>query len=184
MSDAVATPRVEVRQTISGRLAWFDRRRLFWIALGAASLVYSQTQFWNQPSISKYFLLDLSNYDDGSDTWEHWREALPGSYGACRESQTPLVVVLFPVYTKKLDESYDLYPEDFKSIHQKVTNVFSGKEGVLVVDMLEDLARIGLTIRNLRVPIDGHPNRVWHDIVARRLSQTFGDLGLESNRLR
>jgi hypothetical protein len=32
------------------RLEWFDRRRLFWIVLIAGGLVYSQAQFWNQPS--------------------------------------------------------------------------------------------------------------------------------------
>lgn len=51
MSDVAVTPRVEAgRQTIRDRLAWFDRRRLFWIVLVAGGLVYSQTRFWNQPS--------------------------------------------------------------------------------------------------------------------------------------
>ncbi|HLF83711.1 MAG TPA: DolP-mannose mannosyltransferase [Blastocatellia bacterium] len=51
MSDVAAMPRLGVgRQTIRDRLAWFDRRRLFWIVLVAGGLVYSQTQFWNQPS--------------------------------------------------------------------------------------------------------------------------------------
>jgi len=131
-----------------------------------------------------YYRTIVSNYDDGSKTWDECREALGGIYGACHENQTPLVVVLFPVYTKRLDETYNQYPEDFKRIHDKVTKVFSGKDGVVVVDMLEDLALTGLTIRQLTVPVDGHPNRVWHDIVAVRLYQTIRDLGLESNHLK
>lgn len=131
-----------------------------------------------------YYKTILSNYDDGSQTWDECREALEGIYRACHENQTPLLVVLFPVYTKRLDETYNQYPEDFKGIHDKVRAVFSGKDGVVVVDMLEDLALTGLIIRQLTVPLDGHPNRVWHDIVARRLSRTFRDLGLGSNRLK
>jgi hypothetical protein len=45
--------------------------------------------------------------------------------------------------------------------------------------MLDDLAASGLAIRDIRVPIDGHPNRVWHEMVARRLYQTIKDMGLK-----
>lgn len=131
-----------------------------------------------------YYKTIVSNYDDGSKTWDECREALGSIYSACHENQTPLIVILFPVYTKRLDETYNQYPEDFRRLHDKVTNVFSGKDGVVVVDMLEDLAHTGLTIRQLTVPIDGHPNRAWHDIVARRLCQTIRDLRLESNQLK
>ena len=44
-SRAANKPRAVVK-----RLEWFDRRRLFWIVLIAGGLVYSQAQFWNQPS--------------------------------------------------------------------------------------------------------------------------------------
>ena len=39
-------------------LEWFDRRRLFWIALVVAALVYSQFEFWKQPSRG-----DRANWD-------------------------------------------------------------------------------------------------------------------------
>ena len=42
---AASKPRAVVK-----RFEWFDRRRLFWIVLIAGGLVYSQAQFWNQPS--------------------------------------------------------------------------------------------------------------------------------------
>src|SRR5580765_7057685 len=44
-AHAASKPRSVVK-----RFEWFDRRRLFWIVLIAGGLVYSQTQFWNQPS--------------------------------------------------------------------------------------------------------------------------------------
>jgi hypothetical protein len=51
MSDVAARPPVEVPgRTIRDRLAWFDRRRLFWVVLVVGGLVYSQTEFWKRPS--------------------------------------------------------------------------------------------------------------------------------------
>lgn len=59
MSDIAATSRVHPgRRTIRDRLAWFDRRRLFFIVLVAGGLVYSQAEFWNQPSVG-----DRANWD-------------------------------------------------------------------------------------------------------------------------
>lgn len=59
MSDVAVAPREEVgAQTMMDRLTWFDRRRLFWIVLLGAGLVYSQTQFWNQASTG-----DRANWD-------------------------------------------------------------------------------------------------------------------------
>jgi hypothetical protein len=46
------------RRTIANNLAWFDRRRLFWIVLIAGGVVYSQNQFWKQPSGA-----DRANWD-------------------------------------------------------------------------------------------------------------------------
>jgi hypothetical protein len=150
-----------------------------------AALLRTGIRWAHNPQLTDfYYKTIVSNYDDGSKTWDECREALEGIHSACRENQTPLIVILFPVYTKRLDETYNQYPEDFRRIHDKVTNVFSGKDGVVVVDMLEDLAHTGLTIRQLTVPVDGHPNRAWHDIVARRLYQTIRDLGLKSTQLK
>jgi hypothetical protein len=59
MSDIAATSPVQPkRRAITDRLAWFDRRRLFWIVLAAGGLVYSQAEFWNQPSVG-----DRANWD-------------------------------------------------------------------------------------------------------------------------
>lgn len=37
---------------------WLNARRLFWMVFAAAALVYSQSQFWNQPSVG-----DRANWD-------------------------------------------------------------------------------------------------------------------------
>lgn len=51
MSEMATAERIATRrQTIWERLARFDHRRVFWIALVVATLVYSQSEFWNQPS--------------------------------------------------------------------------------------------------------------------------------------
>ncbi|HKY05028.1 MAG TPA: hypothetical protein VJQ56_09065, partial [Blastocatellia bacterium] len=83
----------------------------------------------------------------------------------------PLVVILFPDWTREENQTFKDYPEDFKRIHSQVASVFSGREGAVVVDIVDDLAATGLTTRELKIPIDGHPNRIWHELVARRLAE-------------
>lgn len=51
MSDSTATIQAQNKhQGIWKRLDWFDRRRFFWIVFAVALLVYTQSQFWKQPS--------------------------------------------------------------------------------------------------------------------------------------
>jgi hypothetical protein len=126
-----------------------------------------------------YYNIVLSNYEEGSRSWENCRNALLGFYEVCRANNTPLIFALFPVYTREMNQTYRDYPEDFKKVHEQLKSVFAGKDGVVVVDMLDDLAASGLTIREIRVAGDGHPNKVWHEIVARRLHETIKGLNLK-----
>ncbi|HEY7546456.1 MAG TPA: hypothetical protein VID27_16320, partial [Blastocatellia bacterium] len=126
-----------------------------------------------------YYRIVLSNYEDGSKSWNACREALLGFQEICRANNVPLIVALFPVYTRELDQTYKDYPEDFRRVHDKLKAVFNGRDGVAVVDMLDTLADSGLTINEIRVPIDGHPNRVWHEMVARKLYETIKGMGLK-----
>lgn len=126
-----------------------------------------------------YYNVILSNYADDSKSWHACRTALMGFYEACRSYNTPLIIVLFPIYSKDLGHTFKEYPEDFKKIHDKLRSVFAGKDGVSVVDVVDDLAATGLTIREMRVPVDGHPNRIWHEIVARRLCETIKGMTLK-----
>jgi hypothetical protein len=133
---------------------------------------------YNKELTEVYYKIILDNYAEGSKTWEDCRKALIGIYELCRENNKPLVFVLFPVYTKELTQTYRDYPEDFKLVHERLKSVLSGKEGVVIVDMLDDLTATGLTINELRVAIDGHPNAVWHQVVANRLALQIKGMGL------
>jgi hypothetical protein len=126
-----------------------------------------------------YLRLIVSSYEEGSKSWENCRNALLGFHQVCRQNNIPFVLALLPVYTRKLDQTYREYPEEFKRIHEQISRVLSGKEGVTIVEMLDDLASSGHTIGEMRVPGDGHPNRIWHEIVARRLYHTIKDMGLK-----
>ena len=51
MSHVATAPRAkEQSYRIWDRHRWFNRRRLFWITIVVAAFVYSQSQFWKQPS--------------------------------------------------------------------------------------------------------------------------------------
>ena len=126
-----------------------------------------------------YYRIVLSNYEDDSRSWKACREALIGFQEICLANRIPLIVALFPVYTRELNQTYKDYPEDFRRVHDKLKSVFDGREGVTVIDMLDTLANSGLTINEIRVPIDGHPNRVWHEIVAGKLYETIRGMGLK-----
>ncbi|GEM_PF-1765483 len=126
-----------------------------------------------------YYRIVLSNYEDDSRSWNACREALLGFQEICLANRIPLIVALFPVYTRELNQTYRDYPEDFRRVHDKLKSVFDGREGVRVLDMLDTLADSGLTINEIRVPIDGHPNRVWHEMVARELYETIRGMGLK-----
>jgi hypothetical protein len=126
-----------------------------------------------------YYNIVLNNYDEGSRSWEKCRSALLGFHEICRANNTPLIFVLFPVYTRELNQTYRDYPEDFKRVHEQLKSVFAGKDGVVIVDLLDDLAASGHTIQEIRVAGDGHPNKVWHEIVARRLYETIKGMSLK-----
>ena len=122
--------------------------------------------------------LILSNFEDGSESWETCRKALLGFYETCHQNNVPLILMLFPDYGSDLNQSFKDYPEDFRRIHEKLKSVLAGKGGAFVVDVVDDLAAAGLTARQIMVPVDGHPNRIWHAIVARRLYDTIKALHL------
>jgi hypothetical protein len=122
----------------------------------------------------------LDNFQDGSESWENCRHALLGFYEISYNSGVPLIVVLFPDCATDLNRTFSEYPEEFRRIHEKLRAVFAGKSGAVVVDILDDLSATQLTSRDTMVPIDGHPNRIWHEIVAHRLCETIKGLGLTS----
>jgi hypothetical protein len=120
----------------------------------------------------------LANYEDGSRSWETCRNSLIGIYDLCRQNNVPLIVALFPIFKSKTDSTFADYPQDFRNVHTKLKAVFTDKQGVVVIDILDDLVDRGLGIAQLKVRLDGHPNALWHDIVAHRLRDIILNMGL------
>lgn len=120
----------------------------------------------------------VEQYRDGSKSWETCRRALLDIHDTCLKNNARLVIVLFPIFPRRADQPLSEYSPEALQIDEKLKAVFAGREGVTVVSLYEDLAATGMTTRELRVPIDGHPNRLWHGITAKRLYSTLRDLGL------
>jgi hypothetical protein len=144
-----------------------------------AGILGAGADWANKDLITKYsFKLKLKTYDEDGEAWQACRNSLLGFYDLCREKNVPLIIILFPDWTREERQTYADYPEEFRLAHRKLTSVFTGRTGVTVVDILNDLQATGLTVKELRVPIDGHPNRIWHELVARKLKETIKGLGL------
>jgi hypothetical protein len=120
----------------------------------------------------------LEQYEDGSRSWETCRSSLLGIYDICQKNNVPLIVALFPIFNRRSDQTFNEYPREALDLHSKLKAVFADKSGVTVVPIFDDLAASGLATSELRVPIDGHPNRLWHEITAKRLHSSLKDLGL------
>jgi len=122
--------------------------------------------------------LKVKSYNEKFEAWQSCRDSLLGFYNLLREKHVPLLVVLLPDWTRDDDQTFRDYPEEFQEMHAQVKNVFAGKDGVTVLDVVDGLAATGLRSRDFMVPIDGHPNRKWHEIVARKLFETIKGMKL------
>jgi len=120
----------------------------------------------------------LANYKEDSKGWETCRNSLLGIYDLCREANVPLIVALFPIFKSDTGRTFADYPDDFRKVHHQLKTVLDDKPGVTVIDILDDLAASGIETNQLKVPKDGHPNALWHDIVARRLRLAIKELRL------
>ncbi len=139
----------------------------------------SSVDWMYQDTISDIsYRIIVEQYEDGSETWETCRNSLLDIYEVCRQNNTPLVVVLFPIFTRRSDQTFQAYPQEALQIHEKLKAVFADKSGARFVSVFDDLAATGLTTREFRVPIDGHPNRLWHEITAKKLYASLKELGL------
>ncbi|HJQ67657.1 MAG TPA: SGNH/GDSL hydrolase family protein [Blastocatellia bacterium] len=144
-----------------------------------AGILGAGADWANKDLITKHsFKLKLKTYDEGGEAWQSCRNSLIGFYEMCRDKKAPLVVILFPDWTRDARQTYADYPEEFKAIHEKLKALFAGQSGVAVVDIVDDLKATGLSVRELSVPIDGHPNAIWHELVATKLKDTIKGLGL------
>ena len=144
-----------------------------------AGILGAGADWANKDLITRHaFKLKLKSYDEGGEAWQSCRNSLIGFYDMCRENKVPLVIILFPDWTRDARQTYADYPEEFKAIHNRLISLFAGRSGVTVVDIVDDLKATGLSVKELSVPIDGHPNSVWHALVALKLKEAVKVLGL------
>ncbi len=122
--------------------------------------------------------LKVKSYNEKFEAWQSCRDSLLGFYTLLREKKVPLIVVLLPDWTRDDNQTFRDYPEEFKEMHAQVSKVFANKDGVTVLDVIDELAATGLRSRDFMVPIDGHPNRLWHEVVARKLFTTIKGMKL------
>ncbi len=145
--------------------------------LRLARLVGQAANWIEKDKVTKYsYDLKLKSYSERFEAWQSCKGALIAFHEACRNRGVPLVVILFPDWTREENQTFKDYPDEFKRIHNQVAAVFSGRDGAVVVDIVDDLAATGLTTQELKIPIDGHPNRIWHELVARRLAETLREV--------
>ncbi len=144
-----------------------------------AGILGAGADWANKDLITRHaFKLKLKTYDEGGEAWQSCRNSLIGFYDLCQQNKVPLVILLFPDWTRDARQTYADYPEEFKAIHTRLKTLFAGRSGVTVVNIVDDLKATGLSVRELSVPIDGHPNAVWHALVALKLKDAIKGFGL------
>ncbi len=96
-------------------------------------------------------------------TWKPFTESMGRLVGLAKESKTPIVAVVFPLFGMPMDEKYPFYP-----IHTKVTDLMTSLEVPNV-----DISNIyeGIPLEHLQVipGVDRHPNEIAHRMAAEQI---------------
>jgi hypothetical protein len=96
-------------------------------------------------------------------TWKPFTESMGRLVGLARESKTPIVAVVFPLFGIAMDDKYPFYP-----VHAKVNELMTS----LDVPNL-DVSNIykGIPLEHLQVipGVDRHPNEIAHRMAAERI---------------
>jgi hypothetical protein len=96
-------------------------------------------------------------------TWKPFTESMGGLVGLAKESKTPIVAVVFPLFGMPMDDKYPFYP-----IHAKVKDLMTSLE----VPNL-DVSNIyqGIPLEHLQVipGVDRHPNEIAHRMAAEHI---------------
>ncbi len=112
----------------------------------------------------------VSMYADGAPGWVAGRKALKSMGALCRERGVPLVVVIFPLFGNRLDDSYP-----FAEIHSKVVQA-AQEAGAKVVDLLPVYRGLQWELLVVDGYDDEHPNEIAHRIAAGVLVRAFDDV--------
>ncbi len=96
-------------------------------------------------------------------TWKPFTESMGRLVGLARESKTPIVAVVFPLFGIAMDDKYPFYP-----VHAKVNELMTS----LNVPNL-DVSNIykGIPLEHLQVipGVDRHPNEIAHRMAAEQI---------------
>ena len=96
-------------------------------------------------------------------TWKPFTDAMGQLVGLARESKTPIVAVVFPLFGMPMDEKYPLYP-----IHTKVKDLMTSLQvpNLDVSDIYQ-----GIPLEHLQVipGVDRHPNEIAHRMAAEHI---------------
>lgn len=96
-------------------------------------------------------------------SWNSFKGAIEQIHAACRESNTPLAAVVFPLFGLPLDERYPFY-----GIHEKVNGLLS-QLGVAHLDISEIYKGIPLERLQVLPGVDRHPNEIAHRMAAEKI---------------
>ena len=96
-------------------------------------------------------------------TWKPFTDAMGQLVGLARESKTPIVAVVFPLFGMPMDEKYPFYP-----IHTKVKDLMTSLQvpNLDVSDIYQ-----GIPLEHLQVipGVDRHPNEIAHRMAAEHI---------------
>jgi hypothetical protein len=96
-------------------------------------------------------------------TWKPFTDAMGQLVGLAKESKTPIVAVVFPLFGMPMDEKYPFYP-----IHTKVKDLMTSLQvpNLDVSDIYQ-----GIPLEHLQVipGVDRHPNEIAHRMAAEHI---------------
>lgn len=105
-------------------------------------------------------------------SWKQFTDSMSSIVSLARESKTPVVAVVFPLFGLPMDERYPFYP-----LHEKVEQFMRGL-GVPVLDVSSIYKGIPLERLQVIPGVDRHPNEIAHRMAAEEIY-----LWLEGQRL-
>jgi hypothetical protein len=133
-----------------------------WLAANWRTYGFVATRIHNSRTHQAYidYFNDLFN---NPRSWKQFTDSMKTIVSLARESKTPVVAVVFPLFGLPMDERYPFYP-----LHEKVAKFMQGL-GVPVLDVSD--AYKGIPLERLQVipGVDRHPNEIAHRMAAEEI---------------
>jgi hypothetical protein len=132
---------------------------------------FVMTRFHNTQTHQAYikYFTDLF---ENPRTWNPFVESMRSLVKTAKESQRPILAVVFPLFGLPMDQNYP-----FNSLHEKVLKLM-GDLDVPAVDLSPIYKGIPLERLQVIPGVDRHPNEIAHRMAAEQI-----DLWLEENKV-